>query len=219
MCAPEVRTFQFRLADVDTTESLSFLEGRAVPYGVETKVGWYWEQMANHLFERFMTARALPLLLWHNGRTWPIGASAEWDSRDDDGLHGVWRLDSSDDAQRAARQARDGFLTGMSVGFDPHESRWTYTPYDEWDPDDPATYDRVTRQSARLVEVSLVPDPAYADAGVTLVRSADRRTRRARRGDVDWAGARDLDRAARRATVATPHLDYWRAYRDTLNAR
>jgi HK97 family phage prohead protease len=220
--APEMRTYQLRLADVDTTASLSYLEGRAVPYGTETMVGWYWEQMAAQVFADSLKSRSnLPLLLWHNGRTWPVGVAHEWHDRDD-GLHGVWRLDSGDDAQRAARMAADGILTGLSVGFDPRTSKWTYTPYDEWDPDDPATYDRVTRQTARLAEVSLVPAPAYDDAAVTLVRSAERRIRRGARPQHP-AGRLMLTRAASTvpapAAASRPHLDYWRAVRDTLNAR
>jgi uncharacterized protein len=226
--APEVRTYEFRLADVDTTDNLSYLEGRAVPYNAETMVGWYWEQMAVDVFADSLDQRAgLPLLLWHNGRSWPVGVADGWESRAD-GLHGVWRLDDSDEAQRAARQARDGFMSGLSVGFDPRTSKWTYTAYDEWDPDDPDTFDRVTRQTARLVEVSLVPAPAYDDAAVTLVRSADRRHRRgnfksghdtARRPDIDDAMIASTRHRPRQSTPDTPNLDYWRAYRDTLNLR
>jgi HK97 family phage prohead protease len=214
LVAPERRTYQFRLADVDTTDSLSYLEGRAVPYGVEEIVGWYWEQHDPEVFAESLASRSnLPLLMWHNGRTWPVGVAQEW-TEARDGLHGVWRLDGSDEAQRAARMARDGFMTGMSVGFDPRTQTWRYTSADEWNPDDPATFDRVTRHTARLVEVSLVPVPAFNEAQVTLVRTADTNRRGIRPG-VPVRTTPDLVRHA----DSRPHLDYWRAVRETLNPR
>ena len=58
-------------------------------------------------------------------------------------------------AQQAGQYARDDFLTGMSVGFSPVRSSWTYAA--EWDPElGPDDMDSVTSHEARLLEVSLV---------------------------------------------------------------
>lgn len=172
--APENRLFAgFQIRELDTTDSLSMIEGKAVPYGVQTNVGWYLEDFAAKAFAKSISeaARDLPFLLFHDNRTFSIGAADEW-IEEKDGLVGRWRLDGSDMAQRAAKQAQDGFLTGLSVGFQPIRSTWTYA--EDWNPDLGAEHmDRVTRLEARLLEVSLVSTPAYADAGVTLVRSAD----------------------------------------------
>jgi HK97 family phage prohead protease len=226
--APEVRLYEraLTLVDTDTTDSLSFLEGRAVPYGQMTDTGWwYLEEMDAGLFNASTDAHPdLPLLLFHNGRSFPIGVADEW--RDaNDGLHGIWRLDrDSPEAQRAARQARDGFLTGMSVGFAPIKSEWTYADWEAWDPEDPATYDQVHRQEARLLETSLTPTPAYADAQVALVRSVEgRRAGPGRAGAGRGVRTRHtaLNRAAalpaaRSDTPGTPYLDYWRERLRTL---
>ena len=116
--APEVRTFaatEFR----DATESGQYLEGRAVPYNVWADIGWFREQFVPGAFAKSIreAAKKLPLLLWHDNRTFPIGVSHEWRDNDD-GLDVVWKLDVDDPrAVEAARKARDGLLTGLSIGF------------------------------------------------------------------------------------------------------
>jgi hypothetical protein len=188
--------------ELDTNQALTVLEGRAVPYGESTNVGWYFEQMADGVFDKSIAeaARTLPLLLWHDNRTWPIGKATEWRSVPGDGLYGVWALNDSPDAQRGARLARDGYLTGMSVGYTPVRSNWDLLGDDEWDPSNDRL-DTVTRLEARLEETSLTPTPAFAGAQVQLVRSADRRGR--------TAGVRR----------AAPELAAWRAILDDVRAR
>jgi len=111
----------------------------------------------------------LPLLLFHDNRSFPIGHAEEWTH--DDALRGVWRLNESTEAQRAADMADSGDLVGLSVGFAPVRSDWQYV--DDWNPDlGPDHKDRVTRLESRLLEVSLTPTPAFAEAGVDCVRTA-----------------------------------------------
>jgi hypothetical protein len=173
-----------RLSDVDTTDAMTMMEGRAAPYGVWTNRGWFMESFGPGLFDKSIkeAAAALPLLLWHDDQFWPIGSAAKWTSKDD-GLWGTWSLDRSADAQRAAQMAKDGHLSYLSVGYQPMRSSWTMTDMEEWDPADAETLDRVTRQEARLVETSLLSTPAFKDAVVTLVRSGERTTRRRRAGE------------------------------------
>lgn len=224
--APESRLYESRvaLADVDTTTNLSYLEGRAVPYDTVTDTGWYYfEQFARGaLSESIDESGPLPLLLWHDNRMWPVGVADEW-TDSPDGLHGVWRLDDSAEAQRAARQARDGFLTGMSISFAPVTSRReANADWEDWDPEDPDTWDVVTRVRARLLETSLTPTPAYADAQVALVRSVEGRHARARQLG---GGQRRSGAPARTHSTAptpaggaldTPKLTRWKAWRDSL---
>jgi len=195
LTAPEARLFgglQFR--EVDTTEDLTMIEGLAVPYGVQTNVGWYEEEMVAGVFAKSIreAARDLPFLLFHDGRSFPIGAANRWTERGD-GLLGQWRIDSKDPiAQDAARKAKDGFLTGLSVGFQPTRSERI-----ERD-DEPFL---IRRLEARLLEVSLVSTPAYVDAGVTLVRSLE--------GDTLPAESRN---------ARHPRRDRWKAELERLKA-
>lgn len=174
--APEVRTYDaLEVREMDATDSGRFLEGRAVPYGTFADIGWFLEQHDAGSFARSITeaAEKLPLLLWHDSRTFPVGVSHEW--RDNgEGLDVVWKMDDSDEAGRALDLATKGMLTGLSIGFAPIRSKWEYA--EDWDPDLGENHkDRVTRQESRLLEVSLTPTPAFAGAQVALVRSRDQR--------------------------------------------
>jgi len=206
LAAPEVRTFaalDFR--EVDATDSGRFLEGRAVPYNRWADIGWFRERFVPGSFKRSIKGAAskLPLLLWHDNRTFPIGVSHEW--RDNDaGLDVVWRLDTDDErAVEAARKAREGMLTGLSIGFAPIEKLGTNGRGERVDLNNVVEVDdmgimSITRHEARLLEVSLTPTPAYAGAQVSLVRS-----RAGRPG-------------ARRRSV---ELDAWRQYLADVSAR
>lgn len=171
----ERRTLGVELREVETTDSLSMLRGRAVPYELEADIGWFMESFARGSLGKSAkeSAAALPLMLFHgeDGQPWPIGSVARWDEQSG-GLYGEWRLDDHPDAQRAAKLAKDGHLGFMSVRFQPIRSEWTIA--EEFDPDRGAAYkDKVVRKEARLLEVSLVPTPAFKEATVEWVRSAE----------------------------------------------
>jgi hypothetical protein len=154
-----------------------YLEGRAVPYDVWADLGWFMESHRAGSFKRSTTGRSgksLPLLLFHNNASMPIGHADHW-SHDSEGMTGVWQLNDSANAQEAARMAESGDLLGLSVGFqDARAPQWeipeVFDP--ELGPDNKA---RVTRLESRLVEVSLTPTPAFADASVTMVRTRARK--------------------------------------------
>jgi len=148
-----------------------YLEGRAVPYDTWADVGWYLEQHQKGSLDRTTkeAAKGLPLLLFHNNRSFPVGVSESWDHRDD-GLHGLWRLNDTADAQTAAKLAEGGDLGYMSIGFSDIRSEWEWV--DDWNPSlGPEHMDKVTRLESRLLEVSLTPTPAFAEAQVTMVRT------------------------------------------------
>lgn len=168
----------FEIRDVDTKAGYTLLHGRAVPYGEDADIGWFVEQFEPGSLAKSISeaARDLPLLLFHDGRTFPVGAADEWDDNKA-GLDGTWRLDKSDEAQRAAQLVDDKMLTGMSIGFAPIRSQWTYV--EDWNPDlGPEHKDRVVRQEARLIETSLVPTGAFVGAQTKWVRTGERPLKR-----------------------------------------
>ena len=166
-------------AQTETVNGYTFLHGRAVPYDVPTSIGYFMEthepgSLAKSIKE---AARALPLLIFHDSRTWPVGVADTWEDTPT-GLDGIWKLDQSEEAQRAAQLADDGLLTGMSIGFVPIRSRWEFIDDREWNPSlGPEHMDTVYREESRLMEVSLTPTPAFKDAAVSLVRSFDNKRR------------------------------------------
>ena len=147
------------------------ITGRVVPYNVPTDVGWFVESFARGAFtSSLVKVPQVPLLLFHDNRSFPIGHAVAWDDRPD-GLHGQFKLAMTPVAQQAGQMARDDFLTGMSVGFGPVRSSWSYAA--DWDPDKGVDHmDRVVRHEARLFEVSLTPTPAYAEAHVYDVQAS-----------------------------------------------
>lgn len=183
----EVRTFTaYEIREVQGTDSNRFIEGIAVPYDEWSDIGWFMEQFAPGAFEKSCreAARHAPLLLFHDNERMPAGRAVEW-HEEAKGLRGVWEIDTKDDhAVEAARKAKDGFLTGLSVGFSSIQQE---TAMDDngvlW----------ITRTEARLHEVSLTPTPAYAGSQVSLVRSR-----------VQHVGKPDDRRSAQ--------LDGWRDY-------
>lgn len=198
LTAPEGRLFPaLELREVETTPGYTMLRGLAVPYREWASIGWFLESfdpgsLAKSIKE---AARALPLNLFHETHSFPIGAAAEW-IEEERGLFGVWRLDGTDTAQEAARHAAEDRLTGLSIEFAPIRSEWELAA--EFDPSrGPEGMDKVTRREARLGAVGLVQTPAYVSAGVELVRSADARRRAPEAG----AATPTLD-AVKRATEA-----------------
>ena len=168
--------FEFRHDAVESVGRFTRIEGRAVPYNTWANVGPYLEQFKPGAFAKSIreTAAALPLMLFH-GRDdlWPIGKAARWTSRDD-GLYGTWELNDSPNAQRAAAMAKSGELGFLSIGFQDMQSKMELAG--DYNPMLGADHmDRITRVEARLVETSIVPTPAYADAQVTLVRDYRRK--------------------------------------------
>lgn len=148
-----------------------WLEGRAVPYGVQQNVGWYIEVIEKGAFAKSIreAANGLPLLLFHDSSSLDalIGRAEKW-TEQNDGLHGVWKLETHPAAQRAAELAANGTLGYMSVGFQPIRST---TAFEELAGGDEQV--TITRHEARLLETSLTPTPAYTAASVTKVRTLE----------------------------------------------
>jgi HK97 family phage prohead protease len=183
---------------------LQWLEGVAVPYNREADLGWFVEQFAPGSLAKSIkeAARSLPLHLFHDSQSMPIGVASEW--RDGaELLEGVWKLDDHDVAQRAARMATPDESTGiaplgyMSIRFAPIRSEWTYA--DDFNPDlGPNHKDRVSRTEARLLETSLVSTPAYTGATVSFVRTGERAIGRSASGR-EIAGWREYLESVRRS--------------------
>jgi HK97 family phage prohead protease len=199
-----VRPYTLELRDVQAVgRPYRYLEGRAVPYDTEENVGWYVESHQAGSMDRTTkggSGRHAPLLLFHDNRSFPIGVAESWSH--DGGLDGVWKLDDSVDAQRAAKQADEGMLKGLSIGFQPVRSDWSFV--EDWAPELGANHmDHVVRVESRLLEVSLTPTPAFQAAQVSDVRGLAVYARDAR--------TRLLSTAA--------ELDEWRQWAETAKLR
>jgi len=204
---PEARIIAAGLAlsEVETDRGFTMMHGKAAPYGEIAHRAGYKEIWADGLFDESIATLSanLPLMIFHDDMTWPLGHATDWESKPGDGLYGTWALDDSAEAQRTAKMAADGHLSFLSVGYWPLRSDWQITAADDWDPADADTWDTVIRHKARLMETSVVPVPLYHSAQVLLVASAGGRPTRHRAGGVRHADAR-------------PKLDRWRDWRSSI---
>jgi HK97 family phage prohead protease len=177
LTAPEVILYETTATPLDRVGPVTRIEGRAVPYGVWTNRGYFMESVAPGALSKSIAeaAKGLPLLLFHDDHSWPVGLSEGWDDRKD-ALYGVWRLDKSPEAQRAGELARDGMLRWFSVGISPIRNDWQTVPPEKWNPDlGPEFMDKLTRVEARLVETSLLTVPAFPTAEVLATYGAQLR--------------------------------------------
>lgn len=165
---------RFEIRDIEVTDSLKLLAGRAVPYNTPTDLGHFTEEIAPGMFRSSIKSDGMRMALhiFHGdapkeggspATPWPIGMACEWQERPD-GLHGLWDLDDEPEAQRAARMAKKGLLPYMSVRFNPFPNKTDI----RYNGDKP----HMIRRQGRLVSTSLVTTPAYLDAKVSWVRSA-----------------------------------------------
>ena len=147
-------------------QSARTMTGQVATYGRLYDVGPFTERLLAGVFAKSITeaARALPLHVNHTHDQIPVGRAVAWEDTDE-ALLGTWEFDTRAEAVEAARLADEGLLSGLSVGFNPLQSRWSYA-------EGPGAKDHVDRLECRLLETSLCSVPAYEDAGVLAVRSA-----------------------------------------------
>jgi HK97 family phage prohead protease len=140
------------------------IAGIAMPYNSPTKVGGYVERFLPGAFADADPAQ-VPLTTVHDRESLPIGRAVRLTDTQA-GLEAELRVSETRLGDEALTLIRDGAATGLSVGFIPVEDHWDQTRT------------IVERVKAKLVEISLVAFPAYADARVMAVRSnADRQHR------------------------------------------
>ena len=129
------------------------IEGRAVPYGISTRVGGVNESFGPGAFDA-ASVIGKPLAYRHDE---PIGVITDAQNRED-GLYVTAQILDTTQGRDAAVLARHQSVQGLSVGFEPQDSIWNRAKT------------AVKHTSARLFELSLTPYPAYADAGISQVR-------------------------------------------------
>lgn len=132
------------------------LDGIAVPYGSEIDLGGVREVFAADAFDP-ADVIGRPLCWRHDE---PIGKVTAAENRED-GLIVTAEIADTTLGRDAAALVRSGAVAGLSVGFEPIEDSW----------DRGKTI--VTRAKARLRELSLTHLPAYAQAGVSVIREEE----------------------------------------------
>lgn len=140
---------------------------RAVPYDQPAEC---WDQAAGKRYtesiapDAFRVERRRPnqvKILRDHDRTRLIGSLTAVHPNKDDGLHVTGKVTPTELGRESLMLAEEGDLF-VSIGFIPDPA------FDEWD----QARTKVVRHSCTLLEVSLVPFPAYEGAEVLAVRHA-----------------------------------------------
>jgi HK97 family phage prohead protease len=130
--------------------------GRAVPYGSETAIGHVRESFAPNAF-RPEDVVGKPLAYRHGE---PIGVITAA-KNEADGLYIDFEIANTVQGRDAATLLRMKSISGLSVGFMPTQSVWNRAKT------------AVKHMAATLAEVSVTPNPAYATAGVSVIREGE----------------------------------------------
>lgn len=161
------RTFPIRLAPAEVEDG-RIVEGRCVPYGVESTVQDhpdqepYLEVFAPGAFARAVRAPNRVHFRFRHGEglTDHLGRAVSFTESEDE-LTGAFRVTASSLGDHALALIDDGTVTGLSVGFTSLSRREKRT-----------ASGAIIRDRCHLVEVSLVPEPAYVGASITGRRQA-----------------------------------------------
>lgn len=151
------RSIEFEIRSVNEEERT--VSGIAIPYDQTVEVGGYKERIERGAFKE--TEIGSPLYFNHDHRALgtPIGSIIE--ARDTEaGLEIKARISKTPKGEEVYTLLKDGVLKKFSAGFEPVEHR---TDADG----------TVVRTKAKLIEVSIVPRPAYSKAAVAEVRAAE----------------------------------------------
>lgn len=133
--------------------------GIAVPYEQVADVGSYRESFAFGAFRAQIQetgVRGVRLKYGHRRDLMPLGAATEL-REEASGLHAEFRVSRTERGDEVLELVRDGVLDSLSVGFQAIRSKTRSDGV-------------VMRTVARLMEVSVVDQPAYAGAAITATR-------------------------------------------------
>jgi HK97 family phage prohead protease len=144
---------QLREDDNAPDGSIAYVYGRAVPYDTPTRIGSVEESFAPDAFDP-SDVIGKPLNWRHDE---PIGVIVSA-ANEADGLYIGARILDTVQGRDAATLTRAKAVKGLSVGFYPAQSTWN------------KARTAVRHTAARLLETSLTHMPAYATAGVSVVR-------------------------------------------------
>ncbi len=163
----ERRTLEIADIDIRNEGDDHHVVALVAPFNASYDAGRYTETLGRSIFDKSINERGqqIPLMHGHDRDAMPIGRSASW-QKADNGLIADFKLARTDRSREALELAKDGYVTGFSVGFVPVRN-------------DEKTIDgvrHITRVEAKLDHVALLTAPtapAYADAQLIAARMFD----------------------------------------------
>ena len=169
----EIRAFDFDIRAEENEERGKFIEGRAIVFNQPTDLGWYSETIAPGALDE-TDLKDVRLLINHNTDMIPLARSRNNNenstmqlSVDEEGMKIRANLDveNNTDARSLYSAIERGDISGMSFMFVVDKDAW-----DDIDTDHPK---RTITGIKRVMEVSAVIFPAYAQTSLEARGIAD----------------------------------------------
>lgn len=212
-CTLDRRSFaagsiEFRAAG-EGSGSLGRIEGRAVPYGVWTRIGsMFEERFEPGAFTEYLAGGGDVVYNYHHQREAIMGrrSSGTLDVEErDDGVYISLDIPDTQLGRDMREMVRRGDITGHSIEFKTMEDMWEYAR-ESGEGEDALEMDRRTVMVAELPGVALTWDPAYADTSAALrsreaARDASKQQPAAT--DSNAARLREAEARARMAGLST----------------
>ena len=163
----EHRTLEVTDLEVREDAGEHHILAMVAPWNATYDTGDFVERFGKSVFDKSIKERGrnIPLMHGHDRENMPIGRSASWE-KDQRGLIADFQVAPTDRAREALTLAKDGYVTGFSVGFVPIRNEETKH--------DGRRY--LTRIEAKLDHVALLTAPtapAYGDAQLIAARAFD----------------------------------------------
>jgi HK97 family phage prohead protease len=194
----EVRTFDAELRAVGEGRTI---EGLAAPFNSPTTIrdafGEFTETILPGAFSKTIAERSgkIKLLAQHNRSAFPLGNIPRL-SEDAQGLRMEAIVANTTAGNDALALVDERVVMGLSIGFHVMDQTWN------------ADFTDRQISEIKLMEISLVAEPAYADAGVTGVRDIN---------GLPFGELAHALEALRDGTASDGHLDVIRRARTALD--
>jgi len=163
---------EIRAVDPTEDEPGAIIEGMAVPYGVRTTIGPWFEEIIMRGALDGCDLKDVPLFIHHNSRAIPLARSRNNNSNStmqlmvkDTGLHFRANLDTENNTEAkslySATKRKD--VSGMSFSFSVKEEKWL-----NLDTNMPT---REIHKFKKIYEISALWNPQYEETNIAAARA------------------------------------------------
>ena len=163
----EHRTLEISDIEIREDNGQHHIVALVAPWNATFDTGKFVERLGKSVFDKSIQERGrnIPLMHGHDRDNFPIWRSASWE-KDPMGLIADFEVAPTDRAREALNLAKDGYVTGFSVGFVPVRNEETKLDGRR----------HITRVEAKLDHVALLTAPtapAYGEAQLIAARAFD----------------------------------------------
>ena len=161
----EHRTLEITDIEIREDNGQHHIVALVAPFNATFDTGNFVERLGKSVFDKSIQERGrdIPLMHGHDRENMPIGRSTSW-QKDRAGLIADFQVAPTDRAKEALELAKDGYVTGFSVGFVPIRN-------EETKHDGRRHITRVEAKQAHVALLTAPTAPAYGEAQLIAARA------------------------------------------------